>query len=180
MAPLNFETTEFCKENACNISHWLTLWRGRSLTSRQNIFWKWTGWRNDRRSERNLCNCVKKPEKKFRISTGFESVTSRFTGAMLYEPSINCLHCDDHFFIFISFSAVHISFISYVINKIYFENHIFLPMVRSRSASIKREHKQCWRWRQRKGHLKTAHTLFQTLSLSFHLVQFFKCWRVKF
>ena len=25
------------------------------------MFWKW---RNDRRSERNLCNCVKKPEKK--------------------------------------------------------------------------------------------------------------------
>ena len=24
---------------------------------------KWK-WRNDRRSERNLCNCVKKPEKK--------------------------------------------------------------------------------------------------------------------
>ena len=26
-----------------------------------NNYWKW---RNDRRSERNLCNCVKKPEKK--------------------------------------------------------------------------------------------------------------------
>ena len=29
---------------------------------------KWK-WRNDCRSERNLCNCVKKPEKKFRTST---------------------------------------------------------------------------------------------------------------
>ena len=35
-------------------------------------------WRNDRRSERNLCNCIKKPEKKFRTSTGFEPVTSRY------------------------------------------------------------------------------------------------------
>ena len=47
---------------------------------------KWQ-WRNDRRSERNLYNCVKKPEKKFRTSTGFEPVTSRFTGAMLYQLS---------------------------------------------------------------------------------------------
>ena len=38
---------------------------------------KWK-WRNHRRSERNLCNCVKKPEKKFRTSTGFEPVTSRY------------------------------------------------------------------------------------------------------
>ena len=29
-------------------------------------------WRNDRRSERKLYNCVKKPDKKFRTSTGFE------------------------------------------------------------------------------------------------------------
>ena len=42
---------------------------------------------NNRRSERSLCNCVKKPEKKFRTSTGFEPVTSRFTGAMLYQLS---------------------------------------------------------------------------------------------
>ena len=26
----------------------------------------------------SLCNCVKKPEKKFRTSTGFEPVTSRY------------------------------------------------------------------------------------------------------
>ena len=37
--------------------------------------------------KRNLCNCVKKPEKKFRTSTGFEPVTSRFTGVMLYQLS---------------------------------------------------------------------------------------------
>ena len=34
--------------------------------------------RNDRRSERNLCNCGKKPAKKSRTSTGFEPVTSRY------------------------------------------------------------------------------------------------------
>ena len=45
---------------------------------------KWR-WRNDRCSERNLCNCVKKPEKKIRTSTAFEPVTSWFTGAMLYQ-----------------------------------------------------------------------------------------------
>ena len=44
---------------------------------------KWK-WRNDCRSELNLCNCVKKPEKKKR-------------------NCINCVHGDDHFFIFISF-----------------------------------------------------------------------------
>ena len=34
---------------------------------------------NDRCSERNLCNCIKKPEKKkFQTSTGFEPVTSRY------------------------------------------------------------------------------------------------------
>ena len=44
---------------------------------------KWK-WRNDRHSERNLCNRVKKPE--------FPEFFSGF---------INCVHCDDHFFIFI-------------------------------------------------------------------------------
>ena len=35
--------------------------------------------KNDRCIERNSCNCVKKPEKKkFRTSTGFEPVTSRY------------------------------------------------------------------------------------------------------
>ena len=45
-----------------------------------NYIWtaemKWK-WRNDRRGERNLCNCVKKPKKKIRTSTGFEPLTSR-------------------------------------------------------------------------------------------------------
>ena len=55
---------------------------------------KWK-WRNDRRSEHNLCNCVKKPEKK------------KFSREFFFQASlrncINCVHCDDHFFIFMSF-----------------------------------------------------------------------------
>ena len=46
--------------------------------------WKW---RNDRRSEFNLCNCVKKPEKKIQ---DFNEVWTRdhtITGAMLYQLS---------------------------------------------------------------------------------------------
>ena len=46
---------------------------------------KWK-WRNDRRSEPNLCNCVKKPEK----NSDFNGVWSRdlaITGAMLYQLS---------------------------------------------------------------------------------------------
>ena len=97
---------------------------------------KWK-WRNDRRSERNLCNCVKKPEK----IQDFNGVSTRdpaINSAMLYQLSyeatdvgsrsiffqaslrncINCVHCDDHFFIFISFpqfiyDLFHISFLSW-------------------------------------------------------------------
>ena len=46
---------------------------------------KWK-WRNDRRSERNLCNCVKKPEK----IQDFNGVWTRdlaITSAMLYQLS---------------------------------------------------------------------------------------------
>ena len=49
-----------------------------SLSHRWSSYWctriQWW-WRNDRRSERNLCNCVKKPEKN---SMGFEPVISRY------------------------------------------------------------------------------------------------------
>ena len=63
---------------------------------------KWK-WRNDRGSERNLCNCVKKPEKNSGLFQAF------------LRNCINCVHCDDHFFIFISFpqfiyDLFHISF----------------------------------------------------------------------
>ena len=74
---------------------------------------KWR-WRNDRRSERNLCNCVKKPEKKkkkkseknhkkFRTSTGLKSWI--FFQASLRSNWINCVQCDDHFFIFLTSSV---------------------------------------------------------------------------
>ena len=46
---------------------------------------KWK-WRNDRRSERNLCNCVKKPEK----IQDFNGVSTRdpaINSAMLYQLS---------------------------------------------------------------------------------------------
>ena len=108
---------------------------------------KWK-WRNDRRSERNLCNCVKKPEKKIqdfnrvwtrdlaiplRWSTNWAmklltlgagqlwvhmfpwkkwvlmiyEINHIWTAEMKFQTSlpncINCVHCDDHFFIFKSF-----------------------------------------------------------------------------
>ena len=43
-------------------------------------------WRNDRRSERNLCNRVKKPEKNSGLQWGLNP-WPRDTGAMLYQPS---------------------------------------------------------------------------------------------
>ena len=47
---------------------------------------------------------------KFSTSTGFEPI---FFQSSL-RNCINCVHCEDHFFVFIS--AVHIWFISYIIN----------------------------------------------------------------
>ena len=47
---------------------------------------KWK-WRNDRRSERNLCNCVKKPEKKIQDFNGVWTRDLAITGAMLYQLS---------------------------------------------------------------------------------------------
>ena len=49
---------------------------------------------NDRRSERNLCNCVKKPEK-------------------IQDFNIDCVHCDDHFLRFRFISAVHMIYFIY-------------------------------------------------------------------
>ena len=46
---------------------------------------KWK-WRNDRRSERNLCNCVKKPEKNSGLQRGLNP-WPRDTGAMLHQLS---------------------------------------------------------------------------------------------
>ena len=46
---------------------------------------KWK-WRNDRRSERNLCNCVKKPEKNLGLQRGL-NLWPRDVCAMLYQLS---------------------------------------------------------------------------------------------
>ena len=49
---------------------------------------KWKG-KNDRRSERNLCNCVKKPEKK-KENSGLQQGLNSWpcdTGVMLYQLS---------------------------------------------------------------------------------------------
>ena len=46
---------------------------------------KWK-WRNDRRSERNSCNCVKKPEK-IQDSNGVWTRDLAITGTMLYQLS---------------------------------------------------------------------------------------------
>ena len=66
-----------------------------NLTSRKvlmiyeiNHIWtaemKWE-WRNDRRSERNLCNCVKKPEKK---NQDFNGVLTRDLAMGIWIQSI--------------------------------------------------------------------------------------------
>ena len=47
------------------------------------LYWKW---RNDRRSEHNLCNCVKKPEKNSGLQRGLNP-WPRDTGAMLKQLS---------------------------------------------------------------------------------------------
>ena len=47
---------------------------------------KWK-WRNDRRSERNLRNCVKKPEKNIQDFNGVWTRDLAITGAMLYQLS---------------------------------------------------------------------------------------------
>ena len=47
---------------------------------------KWR-WRNDRRSESNLCNCVKKPEKKIQDFNGVWTCDFAITGVMLYQLS---------------------------------------------------------------------------------------------
>ena len=60
---------------------------------------KWR-WRNDRRSERNLCNCVKKPEK----NSGIQVLHFFFQASL--RNCINCVHCEDHFFIFRKYFGV--------------------------------------------------------------------------
>ena len=72
---------------------------------------KWK-WRNDRRIERNLCNCVKKPEKISGLQRGLNPFP-RDTGAMLYQLSYQAS------------DFVHIRFISYIINTHLFHGNIW-------------------------------------------------------
>ena len=52
---------------------WNDIWNGSYMKCGYEIKWSY----DPRSYERNFCNCVKKPEK-FRTSTGFEPVTSRY------------------------------------------------------------------------------------------------------
>ena len=92
-----------------------TNWAMKPLTSGAGQLYagmKWK-WRNDRRSERNLCKCIKKPEKKIQDLIIGNSVTARsrvqtpLKSWIFFQASLRnciyCVHCDDHFFIFISF-----------------------------------------------------------------------------
>ena len=76
----------------CCVGSWFHIW-DTSRTVGGIGHWRWG---NDRRSERNLCNCVKKPEKKyiFRTSTGFEPVISKESiehcyRTLLRNPGLN-------------------------------------------------------------------------------------------
>ena len=92
-------------------------------------------WRNDRRSECNLCNCVKKTEKKIRTSTVFEPVTSSFTGPMLYQLSYEATDVGSRSFVgsYVPVKEmsvndlVHISLtlVSYIINTYFFHGNIW-------------------------------------------------------
>ena len=75
---------------------------------------KWK-WRNDRRSEHNLRNCVKKPEKNSGLQPGLNP-WPRDTSAMLYQLSYEATDVGSRSIVdFIS--TVHIWFISYIISS---------------------------------------------------------------
>ena len=109
--------------------------------------WKW---RNDRRSECNVCNCLKKPEKNSGLQWGLnpwphdyqcdalptelwshwrwpgennESLRQKRQVLNFFQASlrncINCIHCDDHFFIFISFPQFIYDLFHIIINTVY-------------------------------------------------------------
>ena len=88
---------------------------------------KWK-WRSDRRSERNLCNCVKKPEKKTRWSPDF------FSGFFTQLHKLRSLRRSFLHFHFIS--AVHIWFISCIINTHFFREHINPQLTCSQSQCL--------------------------------------------
>ena len=84
---------------------------------------KWK-WRNDRHRERNLCNCVKKPEKsrghRFKPRWSPEFFFSGFFMQLHKLCSLQRSFLHFHFI-----SAVHIWFISYIINTHFFHGNIW-------------------------------------------------------
>ena len=123
---------------------------------RQSTSWRW---RNDLRSERNLCNCVRKPEKK-KFRTWIPEFFSGFFTQLHKLRSLRRSFLHLHFI-----SAVHIWFISYIINKVLpairkvklsLPNWILVPytynvyqirsnvFAQSMIFSIRESHKKCW------------------------------------
>ena len=113
--PLFFPTDERdCTKDFYSVN--IKIYKMSASPQQQTSDWKWK-LRNDRRSERNLCNCVKKPEKHPGLQRGLNP-WPRDTSAMLYQLSYEAtdvaftatIICSFSLFHFIS--AVHIWFIS--------------------------------------------------------------------
>ena len=78
---MNSETVDICRGDS-NCYLWSVL-LDYKYTNLYTVDWKW---RTDRRSKRNLCNCVKKPEKNSGPQWGLNP-RPHDTGAMLYQLS---------------------------------------------------------------------------------------------
>ena len=97
---------------------WNGIWNESYMNCGYEIKWSY-----DLRSyERNFWNCVEKPEK-FRTSTGFEPVTSRFRCDALTNWAMKPLTLGaGHLWVLMVpldfISAVHIWFISYIISSL--------------------------------------------------------------
>ena len=118
--PLFFPTDERdCTKDFYSVN--VKIYKMSASPQQQTSQWKWK-WRNDRRSKRNLCNCVKKPEKNPGLQRGLNP-WPRDTSAMLYQLSYEATDIAftatiiSSFSLFHFISAVHIWFISYIINK---------------------------------------------------------------
>ena len=82
--PLFFPTDERdCTKDFYSVN--IKIYKMSASPQQQTSDWKWK-LRNDRRSERNLCNCVKKPEKHPGLQRGLNP-WPRDTSAMLYQLS---------------------------------------------------------------------------------------------
>ena len=120
---------------------------------------KTSKWRNDRRSELNLCNCVKKPEKNLGLQRGLNP-WPRDTGAMLYQLSYEATDVGSR--------SIVRSYIS--VKEMSDLFHILLTQKQNSNYILGfytfRELRQRRRQRQRKRHSKSEFALLQT-----------SCWR---